>query len=94
MKQIEVLKSDDYDPPSGSGKAGWVPPCLLFIAISPALWFASGFNKNKAINSYQKSAHEFSCPYGRDGSCSETFRNDGLKALICKCHETRKEVRS
>jgi len=91
MKNLTIKKHYDeyYSKHGNTGKPG----CVVGMIFASMLFVASGFNKTVAIDRYQKYA-EFSCPYGRDGSCSETFRKDGIKALVCKCYKARKAAKS
>ena len=90
------MKNSDYDPrtdgPHGSGTPGFT--CLMVSLLAPMFFVMSGFSSDKTIDKYQRYGNEFTCPFQKDGSCSEAFRNDGFKALICKCHETRKAAKS
>jgi hypothetical protein len=62
---------------------------LLFITF----WILAGFNTSKAIDVYQqkKLTLHFPCPYNKTGSCSEAFRQGGIKALIYKCNDAKKQ---
>ena len=74
-----------YDPKPGMTCFNSIPLFLLFFILA-------GFSKDRAVDVYQaRYAKNFQCPYDRDGSCSETFRKDGAKALMQKCRDARKQ---
>jgi len=77
-----------YDPPGGpNGPKVTVHYYLISLIIAtPLVLLRSGFNVTRAIDVYQQHyAHRFTCPYGRTGSCSETLRKGGIRALVHKC---------
>jgi len=62
--------------------------CILALILLLPFWILSGFNKNKAVSIYQERyAQYFSCPYKNKTGlrCSDVFRQEGFKALVCKC---------
>ena len=91
LERSKTMKTDvprdDQGLPGNQSNYGWSPPYLIALLIAaPLVFLQAGFNKNKAVDIYQqKYAQHFRCPYSRTGSCSETLRNEGAKALATKC---------
>jgi hypothetical protein len=63
---------------------------ILAMFLLFPFWLISGFNKEKAVDAWHKYSYFFPCPYkNKEGSCSNTFKEEGLKALVCKCISSR-----
>lgn len=91
VQSVTSSEQDFKKESHGSGGGGIY--IIALIIAAPMVLLESGLNKAKAVEVYQQRyASHFKCPYNRSGSCSETLRNDGVKALACKCRNARRGV--